>query len=329
MFMEKNYLKMLSILFVSILLIAGCKKETKITNPEADVQNFNARGDNDACRLVSDSSEFSDLDFTYNQRGLLDTYTLSYYDGFFKMEYNERGQLVKSKFYSEGVVANTIVFTYQNDKVVKETWYDGETSTVVDETVYSFNRNGKAWKAQDFIQDYVSIYKYTPDGDDIAEWDLYVGGLINYTQQYTFFAPHHKAPDAAVPGLDYDFTGINGRLSQDKWYSTSEKDISYDADGTNPVVLLDQDPFKTIARANEHNNITISDYFDKVTQTYVHFKFDYTNCGSGSRDNVESAFQSLPVYTKKTNLIHFSRLGSSKSVKDQMKEIRMGYLSNK
>lgn len=320
---------MLITLFVSILLIAGCRKETKIANPEADVQSFTAREDNDGCRLVGDTSEFADLAYTYNQRGLVDEYSLSYYDGFFKMEYNERGQLVKSRFYSGGALVNTIVFFYQDDRVVKETWYDGATQTKTDEVFYTFNRNGKVSKSQSFIQDYMSFYKYTPDGDDVSEWDFFVGGFLSYTQQYTFLAPHHKAPDSATPGLQYDFTGPNGRLTEDSWYSTSEKDVSYDAEGNNPEVILDQDPGKTIVQFNKHNYITFADFFDKLTQSYVHFKFDYAGCGGGSYNsgNAAWALKPHPVNTNKATVMRFARLGSSKSIKEQLKEFRKSFLS--
>ena len=317
--MKKNVLKILGTLFIATLFFTSCKKETKEINYDFGFHQ-------DGCRLLSSSSEFGNYTYTYNQKGLLDEYIVPYYEGSFKMEYNSRGQIIKSRLYAGGVLVNTIIFFYHDDHVVKETWYDGDTQTKVDEVFYTYNRNGKASQSKSYIQDYSSAYTYTPDGN-ISEWDLYISGNISYTQQFTFLPPHHKDPYLAVPGLVYDFTAINGWFVANKWFSTSEKDISYDENGMNPVVLLDQDPDKTIVQFNKHNYLTESDYFDNITQTYVHFMFDYENCGSDDGDKTSSTSKSQGVSNGKMTLGKFLRIGSSKPIKDQLKEFRMQNLN--
>lgn len=319
--MKKNYLKELSVLLIAIVLMTGCKKETK-------EMNYDFGFHSDGCRLLSNTSEFGDYSYTYNQRGLLDEYDNPYYGGYFKMEYNLREQLIKSKLYSGGALVNTIVFFYQDNHVVKETWYDGDTQTKVDEVFYTYNRNGKASKSKSNIQDYSSVYTYTPEGN-ISQWDLYISGLISYSQQFTYLPPHHKNPNLAISGLVYDFSAPNGWFNADNWYSTSEKDISYDENGMNPEVVLDQDPSKTVVQFNEHNYVTRCNYFDAVTQTYTHFIFDYENCGADNRTNAQADTKSLPVNNGKLNLLHFLRPGSSKSFKEQLKEFKSQYLNNK
>ncbi|MFI5188017.1 MAG: hypothetical protein ACHQF0_14900, partial [Chitinophagales bacterium] len=174
--MKKNHLKISGFLAVVILLIAGCQKEIKQTttgdNDQKNITDF--FGHRDGCRLVSNTSEFGGYTYTYNRRGLVDEWTVTDY-GNLKMEYNFLGRLIKSSLYTDGVLINTIVFFYQGDRVVKETWYDGNTQNKVDEIFYSYNKDGKVWKSQSFINDYYSFYHYTPDGGSVDGWKFYSG----------------------------------------------------------------------------------------------------------------------------------------------------------
>ena len=301
----------MSFFLLSLLVCIGCQK---------------IKDHEDACRLVSQTSEFGDQTYTYNQWGLLDQYNLSNYDGYFKMEYNASGRLVKSRYYSEGALVNTIFFYYQTDRVVQETWYDGDTQTKTDEIFYTFNSDGMVSTSQSLIQDYNTIYKYTPDGSNVATWSLYSGGILGYTQQFTFIPPHHKDPFLATPGLDYGFPFINGGTTQSKWYSTSEKDISYDENGMNPQVVLDQDPYKSIIQSNRHNYVTVTDFFDNLTQEYVHFRFEYENCGNDVGDNTNSSQKSSVINSGKISPLHLLKMGSAKTIKEQLKELRQQYL---
>ncbi|HMG68675.1 MAG TPA: hypothetical protein VK588_13345 [Chitinophagaceae bacterium] len=321
--MKGTYLKIIGVLSIPILLIAGCQKELKSTKTETpDPENAFFQNDHkQECRLVSNTSEFGDQTYTYNRRGLVDQWNVSDY-GNLKMEYDARGRLIKSRLYTDGVLVNTIAFFYQGDRVVKETWYDGDTKNKEDEVFYFFNREGSVWKSQSIIQDYVSIYKYTSDGGGVKEWNFYIGGILNYAQQYTYLPPHHKEPNLARPGVDYDFISANGRISQQRWYSTSEKDISYDENGLNPQVLVDQDPYKSVVHANQHNYVTATDFFDNLTQDYIHFRFDYTNCGSDNSDHSQSNQKLSPVGVGKNNPIQFLRLGSKILLKEKIKQLR-------
>lgn len=317
--MKRNYFQSLGYLVLSVIFFIGCKKEPI----EMNMENFkNCYNNKNECRLLSVTSEFGDQTYTYNRWGLLDQTTISSYAGYFKMEYNAFGRLIKSRYYSEGALVNTIVFGYQYDRVVKETWYDVNTQVKVDEIFYTYNRNGKLSKSKSSIGDYSSVYKYTPDGENVAEYDLYFGGIINYTQQFTFLPPHHKDPFLATPGLSTGFPFINAGTFESKWYSTSEKDISYDENGMNPEVTMDQDPAKTTIKFNGHNYVTATDFFDNIAQEYAHFKFIYENCGNDNGDPTNSSQNRLAAPLIKVNPLALLRLGSVKSIKVQLKEIR-------
>ena len=312
--MKRNFLQHLGYLLFVLIIYTGCKKESE----EINWQNHH----NDDCRLLSATSEFGEQTYTYNRRGLLDQTNISNYDGYFKMEYNTEGRLIKSRYYSEDTLTNTIVFTYQHNRVVKETWYHVNTQVKDDEIFYTYNGNGKLGGSKSVIGDYNTVYKYTPDGDNVAQFDLYFGGKISYTQQFTFLAPHHKDPFLATPGLNTGFPFINGGTSQSKWYSVAEKDISYDENGLNPEVILDQDPAKSILRFNGHNYVTAIDFFDNLTQEYAHFRFVYENCGDVDGDKINSLQKQPTVSFRKTIRLELLRLGLAKSIKEQLKDLR-------
>jgi len=65
--MKKNYFKEFTFLCITVLLIAGCKKEAKEIN-------FDQANHKDECRLVfgtnADPTGSADFTFHYNNRGL-------------------------------------------------------------------------------------------------------------------------------------------------------------------------------------------------------------------------------------------------------------------
>ena len=334
--MKMKYLKLLSFLFMTILLVAGCQKQIKdqpasILKSEDELQSRGSHGDDrEECRLLSNISEFGEQTYTYNQRGLVAQENFDFFpDGNLKMEYNAKGRLAKSRIYSGDVLLNTIVFFYQDDRVVKETWYDGDTDVKTDEVFYYYNRNGKVWKSRSIIGDYSSFYHYTPDGGSVDGWKFYVGGKLNYEQVFTYLPPHHKMPLRARPGIKYDFISSNGWWGSGRWWSTSEKDISYDENGENPVVFVDQDPTRTIVETNCNNYPTITNFFDVLTQDYIHFKFTYENCCDGKEQKPATAQKSLPLTNRQINPIQFLRFGSAKSVKEQIRELRQQHLNKR
>jgi len=326
--MKQSLVKIFGFIAILCLLSPGCQKETKVSVPpdseEADVQ---AKGwhdkDRESCRLISEISEFAELTYTYNQRGMVAEENITYFpDGKIVMDYNFKGRLKKARVYSGDVTLWTIVFFYWDERLVKEVWYDGDTDTKTDEVFHFYNRNGRVWKSQSFMNDYVSLYDYTPDGGSVDGWKFFIGGKLNYEQVFTYLAPHQKNPGLARPGLIYDFISANGWWGQGKWYSTSEKDISYDENGENPVVLLDQDPNKTIREANCRNYVTVSDFYDVLTQEYVHFRFTYENCCSGDGNKPSPGQQLQPANNRSTSPIQQLRFQRGNSIRDKLKELR-------
>ena len=165
-------------------------------------------------------------------------------------------------------------------------------------------------------------FRYTQDGGSVQGWKFYVGGKLNYEQEFTYLPPHHRIPSLARPGLVYDFISANGWWGQGRWYSTSEKDISYDENGENPVLLLDQDPLKSIVSFNARNYVTATDFFDMLTGESVHFRFEYETAEMMTGIDQELFRQMAPVGDRKINLPGLLRKGSGKSMKEQVMELR-------
>src|SRR5436190_52841 len=216
-FMTKNYLKTFGFLIMTILLVAGCQKEIKDQSaaPVKNEDELQSRGahedDRDGCRLISNTSEFGQETYTYNKKGLLDEWYTSFYDGYFKQEYNQRGRLIKSRLYSAGAVVYTIRFSYRDDKIVKETWYVGDTKEIYDEVLYYFNRKGQIIKNVSPVQDYVNSFEYTREGN-VSKWVISFGGIPAYSTEFTYLY-HHKNPLSATPGVGNGFPYANGAFN--------------------------------------------------------------------------------------------------------------------
>ncbi len=323
--MKMNYLKTISFFLFTVFFITGCQKQVKdeiLENPE-DEKVLQSRGshgnDDDGCRLTGKFSDYGDETYKYNRKGLLDEYYLSAYDGFFKHEYDRKNRLVKSGLYSGNELVYTIIFHYRDEKVVKEIWYAGQTREKADEVFYQYDRKGKIKKSTSIIGDYTVEFQYTREGN-LLKGLLSIGGNLNYSVELTYLH-RNKNPFSAIPGLDYDYTYVFGPFYQNKWYSSSEKDIFYDESG-NAVVQLDQDPYKTIVKTNRQGFVTRSDFFDKLTQEYAHFRFEYENCGRDGRHKSGTSQQSAPRDDRRINLMKFLKKGTGKSIKEQVKEWR-------
>src|SRR5204862_7818506 len=235
-----------------------------------------------------------------------------FYNGYFKQEYKQRGRLIKSRLYSAGAVVYTIRFSYREDKIVKETWYVGDTKEIYDEVLYYFNRKGQIIKNVSPVQDYVNSFEYTREGN-VSKWVISFGGIPAYSTEFTYLY-HHKNPLSATPGVGNGFPYANGAFNLNKWYSSSETDIFYDELG-NPVVYIDQDPYKTIVKANRNDYVTASDFFDNLTQEYIHFRFEYENCGHDDGDRPGASQKMASVGDRRTNPINWLRKGSEQSNK--------------
>ncbi|MEO6251687.1 MAG: hypothetical protein ABIO79_00150 [Ferruginibacter sp.] len=315
--MKKNYLKLISSFLMAALFITGCQKDLKETSPEADLQSAKGKPKNE-CRLTNLTFPFGEYNYHYNSQGLCDEWDISDY-GLFKQEYNANGRLIKSKLYDGTNLIYTIHFFYEGNKVVKEIWYDGNTTNVIDEVIYSYNVKGQMVRGESFMNDYYTIETWTPEGNT-ATWDFFIGGNPFYTGIVTYTQPI-KNPYLAIPGIEYGFPFINPTYNQSKWSNAGEKIIIYDENG-DPFVLSDYDPLQTTWQVGHQNYPLSTNFFDLVSQEWFSTTFEYENCEPGNVSGNSPVTKPSLTATGKINRMMLLKRNSSKSIKEQAKEIR-------
>ena len=168
-------------LFVSIcFLLVTCQKLSQTLPKENNTESTHSRaGSQGGCRHTSydyfDSFAGIHLTdyFTY-KNGLLDEVLTSY--GYrYVLEYNDQNRLIVSKVYEGATLLYVIDFSYENNKVVKETWRDAATHDIYDEIIITYNQQGRMLKNWSYLLDYGATYTYTRNGS-LATWNFFVGG---------------------------------------------------------------------------------------------------------------------------------------------------------
>jgi hypothetical protein len=327
--MKKKLSSLSTALLLVLLSFTGCQKEIQeqpITNPETESL---ARGDNggdkNECRMINLGYDGGGYNYHYNRQGLADKWDITDY-GLFKQEYNSKGRLTKSRLYVEGSLINTIQFFYDKDKPVKEIWYEGNTSVVYDEVFYTYNRKGQMVRMESFMGDYYTISAYTPEGN-VLSWEFFLGGLP-YMSGYYKFIQHYKNPYLSVNGIEHGFPFFNSSVISNKWWPSSEKIVVYDENG-DPVVLYDFDPLQTIWQRGHQGYPRSATYFDLISGTWFPpYTFEYENCGGRNDDNDSQIAQPSSTASGKINPMMLLKHHPSKSIKEQMREIR-NQLKNK
>ena len=141
-------------------------------------------GDKNECRLINVRYDVGEHNYHYNRQGLADEWDISDF-GIFKQEYNSKGRLTKSRLYIEGSLVYTIHFFYEKDKVVKEIWYEGNSSVIYDEVFYTFNHKGQNIRMESFLGDYYTVNTFDQAGN-VLTWDFYIGGNLTYSNRNIF-----------------------------------------------------------------------------------------------------------------------------------------------
>jgi antitoxin component YwqK of YwqJK toxin-antitoxin module len=328
--MKKKLISLSTALLLALLSFTGCQKEIEEEqniDPETEsLSKGDNGGDKNECRLTNFTFTYGEYNYHYNNRGLCDEWDISDY-GLFKQEYNSRGRLSTSRLYVEGSLINTIRFFYENDKVVREVWYNGNTSEIGDEIFYTYNRKGKMVKLESFLNDYYTIATFTPQGNT-SSWKFFIGGSPFY-EGYLKHTRPIKNPYLSVHGIEHGFPFVNPSYNSDEWFAAAEKIIIFDENG-DPVVLHDYDASQTIWQRGQQNYPLSATYYDLISGTWHPYTFEYENCGrSGGNDDFNAGIaQPSSSASRKLNPIMLLKRHSSKSIKEQAREIRM-QLKNK
>jgi hypothetical protein len=283
---------MLTLLFLSF----GCQKQ-EFSDPGL-ISEASAGGpgkDNSTgCRLAS--YDFYNADGDYHQTeyytyrdGLVDKWYV-WFGGVFEMEYNTKGKLVRSRFYIDDALVNTIDFLYEKDKVVQEIWYDGGTRDIADEVYYTYNTKGEMIMAESRNNDYITTNTFSANGD-LLSWFTVVGGMPYAKGEYVY-TKQIKNPLRYRLGLEYDFPYFNPAGLNGKSYIASEKITVYDENGT-AIVTYEADPFLTQWHLGYQQFPTLVEYIDKNTGKYSAVTMVMENCGQENAGDSKSINQKM------------------------------------
>ena len=156
--MKKYYLKILSALFIAILLITGCQKEIQTTSPDEQVSSDQIELASkinifSSCRLL----QWQGLDdgylrtLHYNNKGLMDSWDESapLYDShqYFTIEYDHNHHVSKIKYYDDNFLY-TIIPVYKWGRITEELWYNGDTQDLYDKFQITYNIIGRIVKRE-------------------------------------------------------------------------------------------------------------------------------------------------------------------------------------
>jgi hypothetical protein len=286
------------VMLAVFILSVGCQKQE--FNDPGLISDASAGGpgqDNSTgCRLTS--FDFYNADGAYHQ---IENYVYkngrayewhTWWGGLYKMEYNDKGVLIRSWLFDGGMLVNTIDFIYQKDKVVHEIWYDGGSQDVADEVFYTYNSKGEMTMAQSTVSDYKTVNTFAANGDQIS-WFVSFGGLPYMRADYVY-TKQIRNPLIQRPGIEYEFPYINPSFIAGNSWIASEKITMFDEAG-NPVVTYDADPLLTKWHLGDQQFPTLVEYAGVGNSGYSSVSFVMENCGQENAGGSKSINLQKPI----------------------------------
>jgi hypothetical protein len=214
--------------------------------------------------------------------GLVDEWA-TWYGSTYKLEYDENNRLTRARAFDGDVQFASIDFLYDNNRVVRELWYEGTSDVVYDDLVYIYDRKGQIIIAESALLGYRTDNVYTRDGD-LESYKLYQDGMPVFSGHYTYDT-HNKSPlHNGTPGVYHNFPYINTTFGQSKWWYSSEKIILYDEFGT-ASVYYDEDPAQTQWNLGSNGLAELVEYTDGISGADLSVGFGYENCREGGGGN--------------------------------------------
>ncbi len=314
--MKKNYLKLFSPFLLASLLIIGCQKETK------EVQEINSqRGllsakerPQSGCRLIYEGQHYKYFSFSttfgYNSDGLVNRLNRNErYDKYnCNISYHSDGRLKSSEvelIQPKGKINLHVDFGYTGNNLTRTTWTFADDGALINNVYLSYNANNQLIKIQSPEFDFIVDEFYNAAGNLIQE-DLYFGG-DRYKYEYQYTTPI-KNPWLSIKagGVPYDFVyNVNSS------YPNLENAATiYFLDGTNPIVIYQDDPATTTFSLNKGAYPEFVNYFDMIGQEPTRIIYNYTNCDNGN-SSVNSNISN--DVTSETNLSKLQKIQAIKT----------------
>jgi hypothetical protein len=288
-----------TLLMVSVF--TACERSIDLTSRTADVKRAAANeASNSKCRLMF--TNYGDGYFTetyaYNEEGLVSDFRLDLFGEFYlhtTMEYDEHGRMVKGGATFDNVNYYDIVFEYESNRIITETWYEAGTSNIVDIVTNAYNNKGQIVKRDNPPYDWYAAFEYDNVGNVIKnEWRFDNGDFI-FRNEFSYGMPI-KDPSTARAGMQHNWwvlleiPGPNAPLEQDQ--------IVDDGAG-GEFRIYDEDPAKTVitptAQNLEGSKLSWDDAFGGEYYQY----WEYENCG-GKSDPASPVRKSMGIIDQRT-----------------------------
>lgn len=334
--MKKNYLKLTSSFLVFLLVNTGCQKEIKDQSVSSEVELQSRSGWNDRdenkCRLVNldwSAGGAGIWQYSYNNKGLADKWTIDYGAGFVikeKIYYNGNDQIIKAE---EDYFGSNYVFRfyYSGKRLTRLTRTSVEFPEQIMDFRYTYNKKGQNTRQDDDIND-IHVLMYYDAMGNCTKTDIYLGTDLWYSDNYTFNAPV-KNPWLQVPGIETGFLSYGGTYAGNQRWFTSNRTVIYDTDGT-PFVFNDYDPAKTVIQTNGNNLPISARYYDRISESELTITMGYDNCDKNNDNDTKNSEKVAPLTTSgaaRVNPIMLLRRNPAKSMKEQVKDFRQKYFN--
>jgi hypothetical protein len=321
--MKKVYFPTLGILLLALTIVTGCQKETpelqdQASDPTLKSSSYNK--DKHGCRLVADSG-LSDgflLTYHYNDKGLADEYHVSKPDQFnfsATMEYDNRNLMTKAIFtYGDGVFYD-IVFTYDKNRIVTETWYTQDTKEIVDGYVNTYNKKGQLVKRDEPVYEIYCLFKYDAIGNVVSGELFFKDGTFWYGTEYAYSGPI-KNPFASVAGLPSSVFYTDDCTTPNRF--TGLKSYHNDEFG-NRVVAFNWESAETEIKTGPENYPVYQNSRDLISDTWTDQIWRYENCS----DHCGWTHPKNAVTGRKANINSpYSFRFNSEIMKQKMKDLK-------
>lgn len=265
-------------------LFSSCQRTIDFSNNLENLSPPPAEAATNKCRLVF--TNYGDGYFTdtyeYNAKGLVSDFKSVWFGSLAvhaTMQYDAKGRLVAGTQSYDGADPVDVVFEYENNRIVKESYYETGTDNLVDLVINTFNLKGQLVKRDGPLYEIYCIFEYDAVGNcTMNEVRLYDGYFI-FRNEFKYGNPA-KDPSTVRPGMPpFNWWWINEVSSPN---APLEIDQYVDDGIGGEFKAYDEDPDKTIITTASQNLVGSRLTWDDAFGIEYYQYWEYENCGGKS-----------------------------------------------
>ncbi len=276
--MKKNFFSQIGLLLLAVIMVTGCQKQ--FPEPETPDDAFLKSGSNanveNKYRLLVDkglSDGFLQW-YHYNENGLADEFHIfkpDIIDWWATMEYDNRNIMSKARFFYSTDDFYDIVFTWEKNQLVKETWFVPGTENIADYIVNSYNGKGQLVKKDDPPYELYTIFQYDAVGN-CSGWKIFdYQDNLYYAVDFSYSGPV-KNPFTSVTGWPISLFFLDDISSPNRF--TGVKGYYHDENG-NQIVDYQWNSAETEIRTGFQNYPVYQNSRDEVNGDWTDQTWTY------------------------------------------------------